>query len=138
MPTLDCYKLIFILLRIFPMALIKSLLAPIRRVAHFPLFQFIVTMASILWLQAADSNSVFGEIFSALDRLVDFSVNQFAAFFEVRSFTRSWLTVGFMMGYVYLAGLMILFLAKLVIWVSVGFASRFNAFGFRTAISRAR
>src|SRR5438876_11069337 len=86
-----------------PMALIKSLLAPIRRVAHFPLFQFIVTMASILWLQAADSNSVFGEIFSALDRLVDFSANQFAAFFEVRSFTRSWLTVGFMMGYVYLA-----------------------------------
>lgn len=67
------------------MALIKSLLAPIRRIVHFPLFQFIVTVAFILWLQAADSNSVFGEIFSALDRLVDFSVNRFAAFFECMS-----------------------------------------------------
>src|SRR3984893_18633176 len=66
----------------FPMALIKSLLAPIRRVAHFPLFQFAVTVAVILSLQAADSHSVFGEIFSALDWLVDFSVKRFAALFE--------------------------------------------------------
>ena len=115
------------------MALIKSLLAPIRRVVHFPLFQFIVTMAFILWLQAADSNSVFGEVFSALDRLVDFSMNRFAAFFELKSFTRSWLTVGFMMGYVYLAGLMILFLAKLVIRAAVELAARINAFGLRNA-----
>src|SRR6266567_4043631 len=120
------------------MALIKSLLAPIRRIVHFPLFQFIVTMAFILWLQAADSNSVFGEVFSALDRLVDFSVNRFAAFAELRSFTRSWLTVGFMMGYVYLAGLMILFLAKLVIRVAVELAARINAFGLRNAIARER
>ena len=52
------------------MYLIKSLLAPIRRVTHFPLFQFAVTVALILWLQAADSNSVYGEIFNALDWLV--------------------------------------------------------------------
>jgi hypothetical protein len=120
------------------MALVKSLLAPIRRIAHFPLFQFAVTVVVILWLQAADSNSVFGEIFSALDRLVDFSVNRFAAVFEVKSFTRSWLTVGFMMGYVYLAGLMILFLAKLVLRATVELAARINAFGLRNAIARER
>jgi hypothetical protein len=120
------------------MALIKSLLAPIRRIVHFPLFQFIVTVAFILWLQAADSNSVFGEIFSALDRLVDFSVNRFAAFFEVKSFTRSWLTVGFMMGYVYLAGLIILLLAKFVIRAAVELAARINAFGLRNVIARER
>jgi hypothetical protein len=120
------------------MALIKSLLAPIRRIAHFPLFQFVVTVVVILWLQAADSNSLFGEIFSALDRLVDFSVNRFAAVFEVKSFTRSWLTVGFMMGYVYLAGLMILFLAKLVLRATVELAARINAFGLRNAIARER
>src|ERR1700676_4214188 len=67
------------------------------------------------FLQAAHSNSVFGEIFSALDWLVDFSVKRFAALFEVKSFTRSWLTVGFMIVYVYLAGWVILFLAKVVI-----------------------
>jgi len=120
------------------MALIKSLLAPIRRVVHFPLFQFAVTVAVILWLQAADSNSVFGEIFSALDWLVDFSVKRFAALFEVKSFTRSWLTVGFMIVYVYLAGWVILFLAKVVIRAAVELAARMNAFGLRNAIARDR
>src|SRR5207249_8843581 len=63
---------------------------------------------------------------------------RFAAFAELRSFTRSWLTVGFMMGYVYLAGLMILFLAKLVIRVAVELAARINVFGLRNAIARER
>src|ERR1700737_4384233 len=120
------------------MALIKSLLAPIRRIAHFPLFQFAVTVAVILWLQAADSNSVYGEIFNALDWLVDFSVKQCAAVFNVKSFTRSWLTAGFMISYVYLAGLVILFLAKLVIRAAVELVARINALGLRNAIARER
>ena len=74
------------------MFLIKLLLAPIRRVANFPLFQLAVTVAVILWLQAADSSSVFGGIFNALDWLVDFTVRQCAAIFAVKSFTKSWLT----------------------------------------------
>ena len=49
------------------MALIKLLVAPIRRVVNFPLFQLMAAIAVILLLQAADSKSVFGEIFSALD-----------------------------------------------------------------------
>jgi hypothetical protein len=119
------------------MALIKSLLAPIRRLAHFPLFQFVVILIIIFWLQAAESNSVLGELFSALDWLVEFSVNQFTALFEVKSFTRSWLTVGFMMGYVYLAGLVVFFLAKVVIRATVELAARTNAFGLRNAIASA-
>ena len=120
------------------MALIKSLLAPIRRIAHFPLFQFAVTVAVILWLQAADSSSVLGETFNALDWLVDFSVQRCAAVFNVKSFTRSWLTAGFMIGYVYLAGLVILFLAKLVIRAAVELVARINALGLRNAIARER
>ena len=65
-------------------------------------------------------------------------MNRFAAFFEVKSFTRSWLTVGFMMGYVYLAGLIILLLAKFVIRAAVELAARINAFGLRNAIARER
>jgi hypothetical protein len=49
------------------MALIKLLVAPIRRVVNFPLFQLAVAIAVILFLQAAESNSVFGRLFSALD-----------------------------------------------------------------------
>jgi hypothetical protein len=88
------------------MALIKLLVAPIRRVVNFPLFQLTVAIAVIVLLQAADSRSVFGKIFSALDLLVDLTVRLCAATFEVKSFTKSWLTTGFMIAYVYIAGLL--------------------------------
>src|SRR5215211_94832 len=103
------------------MALIKLLVAPIRRVVNFPLFQLVAAIAVILFLQAADSSSVFGRLFSALDYLVDLSVSLYAATFQVRSFTKSWLTTGFMIAYVYIAGLLIVFLAKAAIMATVEF-----------------
>jgi hypothetical protein len=120
------------------MSMIKTLIAPIRRVARFPLFQLALTVALILWLQAADAASISGEIFNALDWLVDLSVKQCAAIFNVKSFTRSWLTAGFMIGYVYLAGLVILSAAKLLFMALVELAARINAFGLRNAIARER
>ena len=90
------------------MVLIRSLLAPLRWISRFPLFQFAAIVAIIFWLQAAGSNSAGGEIFSALDWLVDLSVREASAIFEVKSFTRSWLTLAFMIGYVYLAAFLIL------------------------------
>ena len=120
------------------MALIKLLVAPIRRVVNFPLFQLTVAIAVILLLQAADSRSAFGEIFSALDFLVDFTVKLCAAIFEVKSFTKSWLTTGFMIAYVYIAGLLIVFLAKAVIRAAVEVVARSNAFGLTSAIARER
>ena len=104
----------------------------------FPLFQLIVVIAAILVLQAADSKSILGQLFSSLDWLVEQTVRLFAAVFEVRSFTRSWLTTGFMIAYVYLAGLLILFLARLTIGSVVEFAARKNAFGLTNAIARER
>jgi hypothetical protein len=120
------------------MALIKLLVALVRRVVNFPLFQLIVAIAVILLLQAADSKSVFGEIFSALDLLVDFTVRLCAAVFEVKSFTKSWLTTGFMIAYVYMAGLLIVLLAKVVIGAVVELVARHNAFGLTNAIARER
>ena len=120
------------------MALIRLLVAPIRRVVNFPLFQITVAIAVILFLQAADSRSVFGEIFSALDWLVDFTVRQCAAIFEVKSFTKSWLITGFMIAYVYIVGLLIVFLAKTIIRAAVGHVARWNVFGLRNAIARER
>jgi hypothetical protein len=120
------------------MALIKLLVAPIRRVVNFPLFQLAVAIVVILLLQAADSQSVFGRIFSALDFLVDHSVQLCAAIFEVKSFTKSWLTSGFMIAYVYLAGLLVVFLAQAAIGFVVELAARTNALGLRNAIARER
>jgi hypothetical protein len=120
------------------MALIKLLVAPIRHVVNFPLFQLMAAVAVILLLQAADSRSAFGEIFSALDLLVDLTVRLCASIFEVKSFTKSWLTSGFMIAYVYIAGLLIVFLVKAVIRAAAELVARSNAFGLRNAIARER
>ena len=120
------------------MALVKLLVAPIQRVVTFPLFQLAVAIAVILFLQAAESNSILGRLFSALDYVVDLSVSLCAATFQVRSFTKSWLTTGFMIAYVYVAGLLTFFLAKAAILATVEFAARSNVLGLRNAIARER
>jgi hypothetical protein len=120
------------------MAFLKLLAAPIRRLLNFPLFQFMLTMAVILWLQAADSGSVFGEVFSALDLLVDSTVSLCAKIFQVKSFTKSWLTTGFMIAYVYIAGLLIVLLVTTLIRAVVEAVARRNTFGLTNAIARQR
>jgi hypothetical protein len=120
------------------MGLIKQITAPVRSVVRFPLFQLAVVVALILFLQAADPASAFGRIFTVLDKLVGGTVNVFAAVFDVRSFTKSWLTSGFWIGYVYLACLLILYLARLALGALVDLAGRHNAFWLRTAIARER
>jgi hypothetical protein len=120
------------------MGLIKQITAPIRSLVRFPLFQLAVVILLILWLQAADATSAFGRIFSGLDKLVDATVQLFAAVFNVRSFTKSWLTSGFWIGYVYLACLLILSLVRFIIRVAVDLIGRSNAFWLRNAIARER
>jgi hypothetical protein len=120
------------------MGMIKLLTAPIRSIVRFPLFQLAVAVAVILWLQAADDKSAFGQLFNGLDKLVDFTVNLFSAIFTVKSFTKSWLTSGFMIAYVYLAYLLFLSLVRVMIRASVDFVGRSNAFWLRNAIARER
>jgi hypothetical protein len=120
------------------MGMIKQITAPIRSILRFPLFQLAIVVALILFLQATDPASAFGRIFSGLDKLVDATVQLFAAVFNVRSFTKSWLTSGFWIGYVYLACLLILFLARVAIGAVVDLAGRHNAFWLRNAIARER
>src|SRR5580700_11237869 len=120
------------------MALLKLLAAPIRRVVNFPLVQFAVVIAVILWLQAADTGTAFGEIFSALDLLVDSTVSLCARIFQVKSFTKSWLTTGFMIAYVYITGLLIVLLLKAVTRAVVEAVARRNMFGLTNVIARQR
>jgi hypothetical protein len=92
----------------------------------------------ILFLQSAEENSAFGQIFNGLDKLVDATVTFFSAIFTVKSFTKSWLTSGFMIAYVYLGCLLILFLVRVTIRVVVDFIGRSNLFWLRNAIARER
>jgi hypothetical protein len=118
--------------------MIKLISAPIRGLIRFPLVQFAIVIAIILWLQAADDKSIFGEIFAGLDKLVESTVQMVSAIFTVKSFTRSWLTFGFMIAYVYLAGSFILWLARLLAIAAIDFAGRHNLFYLRSAIARER
>ena len=120
------------------MGLLKQITAPVRSLVRFPLFQLVIVVAVILFLQAADATSALGRIFTGLDKLVGATVDLFAAVFNVRSFTKSWLTSGFWIGYVYLACLLILLLARLAIGALVDFIGRHNAFWLRNAIARER
>jgi hypothetical protein len=120
------------------MGVIKLLAAPIRSLVRFPLFQLVVVVAMITFLQAADDRSVFGQIFNGLDSLVDSTVRLVSAIFNVKSFTKSWLTSGFMIAYVYLGCLLILALVRLTIRAVVDFVGLRNFFFLRNAIARER
>jgi hypothetical protein len=72
--------------------MIKLLAAPVRSIVRFPLFQFAVVIAVILFLQAGEDCSVRGQIFNGLDELVESTVRLLSAIFNVKSFTKSWLT----------------------------------------------
>jgi hypothetical protein len=118
--------------------MLKLISAPIRGVFRFPLVQFAIVVGVILWLQAADDKSIFGRIFDGLDKLVESTVEMVSVIFTVKSFTRSWLTFGFMIAYVYLAGSLILWLARLWLRVAIDFVGRRNLLYLRNAIARER
>jgi hypothetical protein len=120
------------------MGMIKLLAAPIRSIVRFPLFQLAVVVTVILVLQAADDKSALGQMFDGLDKLVASTVGSLSAVFNVKSFTKSWLTTGFWIAYVYLACLLILSLLRVTISAVVDFVGWSNAFGLRNAIARER
>ena len=118
--------------------MIKLLSAPIRTIVRFPLFQLAVVVVVILYLQAGDESSARGQIFNGLDKLVGSTVDLFSEIFSVKSFTKSWLTSGFMIAYVYLAGLLLLYLARVAIRAVIDFVGKTNALGLRSVIARER
>ena len=120
------------------MTFVKLLFAPVRRLLGFPLVQLAIAIAIILFLQAADSKTIAGQLFAALDALVDRTVELVAHLFEVKSFTRSWLVAGFMIAYVYVAWLALLFVMRLFAGFLVERAARRNALGLRNTIARDR
>jgi hypothetical protein len=116
----------------------KTLSAPFRMALRFPLVQFALVIFLILLLQAADDKSTFGRIFDGLDRLVDDTIGLLATVFSVKSFTKSWLTFGLMIAYVYLACWLILSLCAIGVRRLVDLAGRHNFFWSRNAIARQR
>jgi hypothetical protein len=92
----------------------------------------------ILLMQAADDKSVLGEIFDALDKLVEASVQATATIFTVKSFARSELTVGFMVAYVYLACWLLVVIARFGFRSLADLFGQYNILGMRGVIARER
>jgi hypothetical protein len=118
--------------------MIRTLSAPFRMVLRFPLVQFALVIFLILLLQAADDKSTFGRIFDGLDRLVDDTIGLLGTVFTVKSFTKSWLTFGLMIAYVYLACWLVLSLCAIGMRRLIDLAGRHNFFWSRNAIARQR
>jgi hypothetical protein len=116
----------------------KLISAPLRALLRFPLVQLAIAIGLILWLQAAEDDSMPGRVFYGLDKLVESTVQATSAVFTVKSFTRSWLTFGYMIAYVYLAGSIVLWFLRLLTVAMIDFAGRHNLFYLRSAIARER
>src|SRR5262249_16049668 len=113
------------------MGMIKLLTAPIRSIVRIPLFQLAFVVAVILLLVAADDKSARGQILYGLDKLVESTVGLLSAAFNVKSLTKSSLTTGYWIAYVYLACLLILSLLRVAISKVVDFVGWSNLFGLR-------
>jgi len=118
--------------------MIKTVLAPFRAVMRFPLVQFAAVIFVIFLLQAADDNAIFGRIFEWLDKLTDQTVQWASAVFTVKSFTKSWLTFGFMIAYVYIAFWLLVSICGAVLRYLIDFAGRNNFLWSRNPIARSR
>jgi hypothetical protein len=118
--------------------MINSLTAPLRRIVRFPLFQLLIVVLLILWLQAAADQSVPGLVFRGLDELVEATVNLVGSIFTVKSFTKAWLTSGFWIAYVYLACLIILSVLRMLTGIGLDLIARHNVFWLRKEIARER
>jgi hypothetical protein len=119
------------------MFLIRMLVAPVRRVLKFPVFQLVMVVLIILFLEAASDQPVLGQIFAVLDRLVIASVDLFGSAFDVKSFTRSFLTTGFWIGYVYVICLLIYFSLRAAFQTLLDRVARTNTW-LRNSLARER
>jgi hypothetical protein len=119
------------------MFLVRMLVAPIRRVLRFPVFQLVVVVLIILFLEAFSDKPVLAQIFGGLDSLVIASVDLFGSAFDGNSFTRSFLTTGFWIGYVYVAGLLIFVFLRWALRFLLDRIARTNAW-LRNSLARER
>ena len=120
------------------MGLVRLIAAPIKSIVRFPLFQLAVVVGTILFLQAAADNSFFGKTFAVLDNLVEANIKLFSELFRIKAFTRSGLTASLMIVYVYVACLLFLVVARIMLRGVIDFLGWSNAFGLRNAIARER
>ena len=122
------------------MGLIRLIAAPIRHIANSRLFQLGVVVAIVLLLENFSNNhAVLAKTADGLDKLVEWTVQLISdRFHNLRTLTKSMLTDGVMIGYVYLVCLVAFALLRRVVSLMLDLAGRANFLWLRHTIAQER
>jgi len=121
------------------MGLIRLIAAPIRRIANSRLFQLGAVVVIVLLLENFSNNAVLARTADGLDKLVEWTVQLISDHVHnLRTLTKSMLTDGVMIGYVYVVCLAAFALLRRLISLSLDLAGRTNFLWLRRTIARER
>jgi hypothetical protein len=122
------------------MGLIRLVAAPIRHIANSRLFQLGAVVAIVLLLENFSNNhAVLVKTADVLDKLVEWTVQLISDHFHnLRTLTKSMLTDGVMIGYVYLVCLVGFALLRRLMSLALDLAGRANFLWLRRTIARDR
>ena len=122
------------------MGLIRLIAAPIRHIANSRLFQLGAVIAIVLLLENfSNSHAVLAKTADGLDKLVEWTVQLISDHFHnLRTLTKSMLTDGVMIGYVYLVCLLGFALLRRLMILALDLAGRANFLWLRRTIARDR
>jgi hypothetical protein len=122
------------------MGAFRLLTIPIRRIASSRLFQLGVVIAIVLLLENfSDNHAVLTKIADVLDKLVETTVQLISDHFHnLRTLTKSMLTDGVMIGYVYLVCLAAFALLRWLLSRVLDLTGRTNFLWLRKTIARER
>jgi hypothetical protein len=122
------------------MGAFRLLTVPIRRIAESRLFQLAFVVAIVLLLENFSTNHlVLTKVADGLDKLVDTTVQLISDHVHnLRTLTKSMLTDGVMIGYVYIVCLLAFALLQRVLSLMLDLVGRTNFLWLRKTIARER
>jgi hypothetical protein len=122
------------------MGLIRLIAAPVRHIANSRLFQLGAVVVIVLLLENFSNNhAVLAKAADGLDKLVEWTVQLISDHFHnLRTLTKSMLTDGVMIGYVYLVCLVAFAFLRWLISLVLDLAGRSNFLWLRRTIARER
>jgi hypothetical protein len=122
------------------MGLIRLIAAPIRHIANSRLFQLCAVVAIVLLLENFSNNhAVLARAADGLDKLVETTVQLISDHVHnLRTLTKSMLTDGVMIGYVYVVCLAVFAVLRWLIGLMLDLAGRTNFLWLRRTIARER
>ena len=122
------------------MGLIRLIAAPVRHIANSRLFQLGAVVAIVLLLENFSNNyAVLAKAADGLDKLVEMTVQLISDHVHnLRTLTKSMLTDGVMIGYVYVVCLVAFALLRRLVGLMFDVAGRSNFLWLRRTIARER